>query len=80
VARIITISIPEEDDWVYTKLKAKPSISNYVVKALKEKFLSEGDAEAITNAAPDWYIPGFDYSHLSVEEREELRKYGYTGP
>jgi hypothetical protein len=78
MAKIVSISIRDEDAWVWDALRCQPgSTSALLISLAKEYLTTLGIGE--TMARPDWYVEGADYSHLSVDEREMLRKFGYNG-
>lgn len=77
MARIVTISVKSEDEWVYEKIKAMGgSMSGHVVQAMKNYVKDSEDVHGYLTK-PEWYIDGADYSHLNIEERKKLVKFGY---
>lgn len=72
MARIITISIKDEDSWLVDAAKAKGGISHVFTQGAKMYLEGENVVDL-----PYWYIEGKDYSHLSVKERLQLVAYGY---
>lgn len=76
MARIITFSIRNEDEWLIDRLRTLDgSMSGHIVTALK-RYVSN-DAETF-DVVPEWYVPGADYSHLDIEVRQKLVQFGYT--
>lgn len=74
MAKIISISIPKDAEPLIDELSAlSGSLSSHVVEAIRQYLKAKGD-----EAAPFWYIPGKDYSHLPAEMRQKLTKFGYV--
>lgn len=82
MARILTISIPDDADWVYDavmeKVGTKGSKSGVVVEMLKEQLLAEEHPMAVEKMRPYWFVETNDYSHLAVSVQERLVKFGYV--
>ena len=73
MARILSISFPKDDEHLVDALNSLPgSTSGHVVEAIRQ-YLQEANKEV----PPFWYVAGKDYSHLPLETRMELKKFGY---
>lgn len=74
MARIISISLRHEDEWLIASLRELPgSVSSHVCEAIKAYVGSRtGAAER-----PFWYVDGKDYSHLPLADRQQLVQFGY---
>lgn len=73
MARILSISFPKEDEHLVDTLNSLPgSTSGHVVEAIRQ-YLQEVNKDV----PPYWYVPGKDYSHLEIEQREYLVRFGY---
>lgn len=79
MARVLTVSFRDEDAWIVDELKLYEkkygSLSAVFVK-MARLFLESDEAKMAM--APDWYVPGRDYSHLDEKTRGELKKFGYV--
>lgn len=76
--KIITVSVKNEDEWVVAKIDLMGgNRSAHVVQALKNYVEAVEDNHGYVSA-PEWYVPGKDYSHLNIEIRRKLKPFGYS--
>jgi hypothetical protein len=75
MTKIISISVSDADESLLAALDALGgSRSKHVVEAIREYVGSHGS----DHERPFWYVEGKDYSHLPLETRQQLMKFGYT--
>ncbi len=73
MAKVLTISIPKDKEYLVSQVEALPgSVSSHWVLAIEEYLEKKAGPQA-----PFWFVPGRDYSHLPIEVRKELVKFGY---
>jgi len=74
VTKIISISVPTEDEYLIAELDhLAGSRSKLVVEAIRQ-FVK---THKLDLKRPDWYIEGKDYGYLPLEKRKELVQFGY---
>jgi hypothetical protein len=73
MTKIISISVPKDAEHLIDELQARGgSVSSHVVEAIRKYLDATGD-----DVPPIWFIKNKDYSHLPLDLRKTLVKFGY---